>query len=55
MTSKLHDYSYALNGYAALLTPAQVEAIGAQKGVVRVMRDQMRHPHDRQQPGLPAA
>jgi subtilisin family serine protease len=45
ITSKLHDYSYALNGYAALLTPAQAESIGAQKGVVRVLRDQMRHAH----------
>ena len=52
MTSKLHDYSYALNGYAALLTPAQAEAIGAQKGVVRVMRDQMRHAHTDSSPAF---
>jgi subtilisin family serine protease len=44
LTSKLHDYSFALNGYAALLTPAQADAISAQKGVVRVLKDQMRQP-----------
>ncbi len=52
MTSKLHDYSYALNGYAALLTPSQAEAIGAQKDVVRVMRDQMRHAHTDSSPAF---
>ena len=42
-TRKLHDYSFALNGYAALLTPSQVDRIKVQKGVVRVLEDQMRH------------
>ena len=41
---KLHDYSFALNGYAAMLTPSQVERIEVQKGVVRVLEDQMRQP-----------
>ena len=41
---KLHDYSFALNGYAAMLTPSQVEKIEVQKGVVRVLEDQMRQP-----------
>jgi subtilisin family serine protease len=44
-TRKLHDYSYALNGYAAMLTPSQVDKIELQKGVVRVLEDQMRHAH----------
>ena len=42
---KLHDYSFALNGYAALLTPSQVDRISLQKGVVRVLEDGMRHAH----------
>jgi subtilisin family serine protease len=40
---KLHDYSFALNGYAALLTPSQVDEIKLQKGVVRVLEDHMRY------------
>jgi len=43
-TRKLHDYSFALNGYAAMLTPSQVDRIKTQKGVVRVLEDQMRYP-----------
>jgi subtilisin family serine protease len=43
--AKLYDYTVALNGYAALLTPKQVEAIKLQKGVVRVFEDQMRQAH----------
>jgi subtilisin family serine protease len=42
--NKLHDYTVALNGYAALLTPTQVAAIKLQKGVVRVLDDVMRQP-----------
>lgn len=44
-TNKLHDYTIALNGYAALMTPTQVAAIKLQKGVVRVLEDVMRQPH----------
>jgi subtilisin family serine protease len=51
-TKKLHDYSYALNGYAALLTPSQVDRIKVQKGVVRVLEDQMRHPDTDSTPGF---
>lgn len=40
---KLHDYAFALNGYAAMLTPSQVDRIEAQKDVVRVLEDRMRH------------
>ncbi len=49
---KIQDYSYALNGYAALLTPSQVDRIKAQKGVVRVLEDQMRHPQTDSTPGF---
>ena len=42
--NKLHDYTIALNGYAALMTPTQVAAIKLQKGVVRVLEDVMRQP-----------
>ena len=42
--AKLYDYTVALNGYAALLTPEQVEAVRMQKGVVRVFEDVMRQP-----------
>ena len=52
MTKKIQDYSYALNGYAALLTPSQVDRIKAQKGVVRVLEDQMRHPQTDSTPGF---
>jgi subtilisin family serine protease len=41
---KLHDYSFALNGYAAMLTPSQADKIKTQKGVVRVLEDQRRYP-----------
>jgi subtilisin family serine protease len=41
---KLHDYSFALNGYAAMLTPSQVARITSQRGVVRVLEDQRRYP-----------
>lgn len=38
----LHNYTYALNGFAALLTPAQAKAMAAQPGVARVLPDEMR-------------
>jgi subtilisin family serine protease len=41
---KLNDYSVALNGYSALLTEAQADAIRAQKNVARVMEDELQHP-----------
>jgi len=40
---KLHDYTIALNGFAAPLTPQQAEAMAKQKGVVMVLKDQWRH------------
>ncbi len=41
--AKVHDYTFALNGYSAILTEAQAEAIKLQKGVVMVLEDQMRY------------
>ncbi len=40
---KVHDYIFALNGYSALLTEAQVEKLRSQKGVLMVLEDQMRY------------
>ena len=42
--AKLHDYTVSLNGYSAVLTPKQVDAIKTQKGVLHVFEDQMRQP-----------
>ena len=41
---KLNDYSVALNGYSAVMTKAQADAIRLQKGVVRVMEDELQQP-----------
>lgn len=41
---KLNDYSVSLNGYSAILTEAQVEALKMQKDVLRVVEDEL-HQH----------
>ncbi len=41
---KNNDYSVALNGYSAVMTEAQADAIRLQKGVVRVMEDELQQP-----------
>ena len=38
---KLNDYSVALNGYSALMTEKQAAAIRSQKGVLRVIEDEL--------------
>jgi len=43
-SQKTNDYTTALNGYSAILTPEQAAAIQAQKGVAMVLEDQMRYP-----------
>jgi subtilisin family serine protease len=40
---KIHDYSAALNGFAAAMTAAQAAHMARQKGVVRVIKDVLRH------------
>lgn len=42
--AKVHDFTFALNGYSAILTEEQVEVIKLQKDVVLVLEDQMRYP-----------
>ncbi len=42
--AKVHDYTFAFNGYSAILTEDQVEAIKLQKNTVLVMEDQWRYP-----------
>ena len=44
VNAKVHDYTFALNGYSAILTQDQVDAIKLQKNTVLVMEDQMRYP-----------
>jgi len=43
-SAKVHDYTFALNGYSAILTEDEVKAVKAQSGVVMVLEDQMRYP-----------
>lgn len=42
--AKVHDYAFAFNGYSAILTQDQVDAIKLQKDTILVMEDQMRYP-----------
>ncbi len=39
----VHNYTFALNGYSAFLTAAQVELVRSQKDVLMVLEDQMRY------------
>jgi subtilisin family serine protease len=43
-SAKVHDFAFALNGYSAILTEDQADAIRLQKDVVLVLEDQMRYP-----------
>lgn len=40
--AKIHDYTFALNGFSAILTEEEVAAIKLQKSVKLVLEDQMR-------------
>jgi hypothetical protein len=42
--AKVHDYTFALNGYSAIMTQDQAEAVKLQKNVLLVLEDQMRYP-----------
>ncbi len=39
----LYDYTFALDGFAAVLTPAEAAALARAPGVVSVSRDEVRH------------
>lgn len=41
--AQVHDYTFALNGYSAMLTDEQAENLRTQKGVVKVIEDYMRY------------
>ncbi|HEU5114126.1 MAG TPA: S8 family serine peptidase, partial [Acidimicrobiia bacterium] len=41
----LIDYEFALNGFTAVLTPAEAEKLAAQKNVISVVRDELRQLH----------
>ena len=41
--SKVHEYTYAINGFSAMLTPAQAEEMKGRTGVVLVQPDEMRY------------
>jgi subtilisin family serine protease len=40
---KIHDYSAAMNGFAATMTAAEAARVAQHKGVVRVIKDVMRY------------
>jgi subtilisin family serine protease len=42
-SAKVHDYTFGLNGYSAILTEAEVNTLKAQKDVLLVLEDQMRY------------
>jgi subtilisin family serine protease len=42
--TRIYDYAYSLNGFAAALTKGQVAKLRATKGVVSVQRDTLSHP-----------
>jgi subtilisin family serine protease len=42
-SAKVHDFTFALNGYSAIMSDADAKAVKMQKGVVLVLEDQMRY------------
>jgi len=52
VSQKVHDYTIALNGYSAILTEAQANALKNQEGVTLVLEDEMRYPTTDSTPGF---
>jgi subtilisin family serine protease len=50
--SKINDYTFALNGYSAILTDAEVKQIRSQAGVMLVLEDELRQPTTDSSPGF---
>jgi subtilisin family serine protease len=49
---KTNDYTFALDGYSAILTAEQAKSLAVQPGVLRVMEDQWRYPDTESSPGF---
>ncbi len=50
--NKIHDYTYAINGFAAQLTAGQAAALEKQPGVMRVVPDELKQPTTDSSPGF---
>ncbi len=50
--SLVHQYTYALNGFSAIMTEAEAKAVGSQAGVRLVLEDQMRYPQTDSSPAF---
>jgi subtilisin family serine protease len=48
--ARVASYEYAANGFSAVLTPAEAEALATQKGVLSVQRDELRQLHTTDSP-----
>jgi len=51
-SAKINDYTFALNGFSALLNESEVQALKRQAGVVLVLEDQMRYPQTDSSPAF---
>lgn len=50
--ARIHNYTFALNGYSAILTQDELKSIERQAGVVRVIEDTMRYPETDSSPAF---
>lgn len=48
----VNSFDYAANGFSALLTTAEAEALASQKGVVSVVKDELHQLHTSRSPGF---
>mgnify|MGYP001822612066 CR=1 FL=1 len=51
-SDKLHDYKYAVNGFAAKLSYAKAKELAKQPGVVKVLPDELLQPMTENSPGF---